>query len=325
MNTRYIVLLLAVVSVSLSGCQLSKFSREDLGNLNPIKRLAGKKKIAAEVEEFKDPARMAVIWSSSVYDKAGSGSVRGFGARIYFYGTEGEAIKADGELVVYGYDDDTENESLDADRKFVFERAKFQTHYSETGMGPSYSVWVPWDAAGGVRKTVSLVPIFVTGTGKRIQGGHSVNILNGTDPVTEEGIDNSISVLSESFHDDIDDGSKVVLAGGFDEIDSDVEESSRSATKSRTTSIKLNHSMKQRLSSRSSIDLNTRSARAMIESRKPPRRFSDKTDSVSTESEPTELGLNEVEPALAPKSDRENTKRLPASYDRVFGSPGVRN
>ena len=87
-------------------------------------------------------------------------------------------------------DDAKPKQGFAANRKFVFERDKFQTHFSESELGPSYSVWVPWDKAGGDLKTISLIPIFKSGNGTIVKGGQSVNVLPGKTPSETETAEN---------------------------------------------------------------------------------------------------------------------------------------
>ena len=131
---------------------------------------------------------MAAIWKDSVFEKPGSASVRGFGARIFFYDVDNQAVKADGELLVYGFDDSNElkADNSKADRKYVFQADKFQSHFSETDLGPSYSVWIPWEKVGGFRKTITLIPVFKTADGRVLKSGQSMNVLPGRNPVTKD-------------------------------------------------------------------------------------------------------------------------------------------
>ena len=143
---------------------------------NPVESLAGKKQKPGD--EMSPPETMAVIWNFGVYEKPGSPSVRGLGGRIYFYDADNNPVIAEGELTVYGYDEDNGTQAK-PDKKFVFRESEFQTHFSESALGGSYSVWVPWDKVGGYRKTVTLLPIFKTKDGRLIQSEQSINLLAG--------------------------------------------------------------------------------------------------------------------------------------------------
>ncbi len=142
-----------------------------------------------ESTEPAEPTSFAVLWKDSVYEKPGSPSVRGFGGRVFIYDANNEPIKAEGELIVYGYDEsNTAREDSGADKKFVFPSKQFQRHYSESDLGHSYSVWVPWEKVGGVRKSITLIPVFKTASGKLIRSGQSINVLPGKKPASTDNV-----------------------------------------------------------------------------------------------------------------------------------------
>lgn len=190
---RYPLLIIASVlaAVATTGCQSNKFPQP---NLEPIKEFLN---IETGEEEIKPPVRMAVIWKDGVYEEAGQNPVRGLGGRVFFYDEDNRPTTADGELIVYGYDDSKENsDSNAADRKFVFRAERFQNHYSKTDLGDSYSVWVPWDEVGGVRKTVSLIPVFKTTDGKLIKAGQTLCMLPGAPPAVVENSEPELKLKS---------------------------------------------------------------------------------------------------------------------------------
>lgn len=147
------------------------------------------------------PASMAVIWKDSVFEKPGVPSVKGFGGRMFIYDANNEPIRAEGELIVYGYDESKsehkEEHYAGADKKFVFPREKFQQHFSQSDLGPSYSVWVPWEKVGGIRKSITLIPVFKTADGRILRSGHSINVLPGKKPESSQVVDAS-GVISNS-------------------------------------------------------------------------------------------------------------------------------
>lgn len=193
MNKPLLILIVTIAATALSGCQATKWSKESMRNLNPLKHLAEDKDAPSETE-FVEPVRMAVMWSDGVYDEVGKPKVAGFGARIYFYNADDVPVKVDGELSVYGYEDEKQQSGHSADRKFVFRQSEFQSHFSETSLGNSYSVWIPWEKVGGLRKSISLIPIFKASTGKVLRGDLSVNVLPGIDPETNEVIRSEIKI-----------------------------------------------------------------------------------------------------------------------------------
>ena len=147
---------------------------------NPLKAIQGDKP-----DETFTPDSMVAIWKASVFEKPGQKSVRGFGGRFYFYDAQNEPVRINGELTIYGYDDDkhksTETtEHAKADRKFVFKADSINTHYSESALGASYSFWVPWDEVGGEAKTITLIPVFKSPDGKIPEAKPSTIRLPGT-------------------------------------------------------------------------------------------------------------------------------------------------
>lgn len=110
----------------------------------------------------KPPGRLIATWSDAVLNTAGRRSTRGFAGRVMFYETEGDKpIVVNGSVTVYAYLDGTEqDEHVVPVRKYVFPAEKFQEHYSEGNLGPSYSLWLPWDEVGGIQQQVSLIARF---------------------------------------------------------------------------------------------------------------------------------------------------------------------
>lgn len=165
-----------VMLVGLAGCQ-------SLRSPTVFSRLAAP---ADEEVEFAQPHRLAVIWKdSTIPGYSGSKPVRGFGGRVYFYDAKDEPIRVDGDLVVYAFDDSKYDASGDApksrmpERKYVFRASELQQHFSQTKIGPSYSVWVPWDEVGGEQVSVSLLPMFKPVNGQIINSGQSLAVLPG--------------------------------------------------------------------------------------------------------------------------------------------------
>jgi hypothetical protein len=128
------------------------------------------------------PATMAAIWKETAIEHPGSLPVRGFTGRIYFYDKVDQPITIDGELTVYGYDDSQTSQNNVPDRKYVFPAREFASHYSKSHLGHSYSVWIPWEKHGGLRKSISLVPVFKTNDGRIIQGTLANLMLSGRAP-----------------------------------------------------------------------------------------------------------------------------------------------
>lgn len=135
-------------------------------------------------EEYQTPESLAVIWAPEVLNVPGKPATRGFGGRIYFYNAKSQAIPVDGELVVHGYRTTDEKKSaeswrVEADKTFVFTAEQLTTHFSPSQLGASYSIWIPWDAVGGYREQITLIPTFKSADGKIVQGAPARVFLPG--------------------------------------------------------------------------------------------------------------------------------------------------
>lgn len=127
------------------------------------------------------PARLVSTWTDTILNVPGQQSKRGFGGRIMFFTREGkEPVPVDGQLVVYAYDESDGNPSTaEPTRRYIFPAAQFVKHQSESSLGPSYSVWLPWDEVGGSMKNVSLIARFEPRGGPLIVGDQTSHLLPG--------------------------------------------------------------------------------------------------------------------------------------------------
>jgi hypothetical protein len=151
-------------------------------NTEKIRDSAGfKPKEERLAEEFGEPVRMAAVWTPDLLTTPGTAPTRGFGGRVFFYNNRNETIPVQGELVVYGYDDTdpSREKKRRADQRFPFSSEKFSSHFSEGELGASYSVWAPWDQHMDQHRIVTLIPVFTTKSGRRIQGAPGKAVLNG--------------------------------------------------------------------------------------------------------------------------------------------------
>lgn len=169
--TRY-SLLLGVLLLSTAGC---KTTFTTLAEKIPFTPQYNAAKVRSE-----QPVRMALIWTEALLSLPGKPTTRGFGGRIYFYNQDNKPVTVTGEFVVNAFDDTIEAEGTgQPKRKYVYTTKQFSRHYSKTRIGDSYSIWLPWDAAGGQRREISLLPIFKPEAGSVIVGNQSRNILPG--------------------------------------------------------------------------------------------------------------------------------------------------
>lgn len=128
------------------------------------------------------PTKVVAMWTDTICTIAGQVPSRGFGGRIYFYDTDpNKPRKVKGSLVVFAFDEtDRAPTNTKPDRKFVFTQEQFEKHYSQSALGHSYSVWIPWDDVGGPQKEISLLVRFTTEEGALVVGDMSRVLLNGT-------------------------------------------------------------------------------------------------------------------------------------------------
>jgi hypothetical protein len=321
MTYRICLLLAMTACLGFSGCAISNSLRPSSKNSqwNLFSKSNDSKKEKSDDSPL--PQTMAAIWKDSVFEKPGTPSVRGFGARIFFYDEDNQAVKADGELIVYGFDDSNElkADNSKADRKYVFQVDKFQTHFSETDLGPSYSVWIPWEKVGGFRKTITLIPVFKTSDGRVIKSGQSINVLPGRNPIRQTA--KTRTRLNSG-------GPSGVSQAGFvsSELDSDGNsaecevqqaalEDQQTYNRIRTSTIKLTPNLASQLAkpAPSTAGVNRGSYRQSTNDRS---RFS-KSNVAGESTDATTHQENDFQPpADAPGESTRSTR------PRVFGSPG---
>ena len=172
------LLLISMISFSLVGCQRLSESARKLDDSMPWNA-----EQAARRHHENSAARIVAIWSHDVLSTPNNGAVQGFGGRMYFYNRRQEAVKVEGQLIVYAFDDTgttaTNHNQRNPSRKYVFREDKLESHLSESELGPSYSFWIPWQKLGGDERKISLVPVFIPKDGEIINGLFSKVVLPG--------------------------------------------------------------------------------------------------------------------------------------------------
>ena len=68
----------------------------------------------------------------------------------------------------------------------MFPREQFARHESQSKLGPSYSVWIPWDEVGGAQKHISLIARFEPHEGPLVVGEHIRHLLPGINSIAEQ-------------------------------------------------------------------------------------------------------------------------------------------
>lgn len=127
------------------------------------------------------PHRLVSTWVDTVKHTPGQMSERGFGGRILFFNKEStEPVAVEGQLVIYAFDESEGDPTrVEPTRRFIFPAEQFAKHQSQCQLGPSYSVWLPWDKVGGPLKNVSLITRFEPKGGPLIVGDQTSHLLPG--------------------------------------------------------------------------------------------------------------------------------------------------
>ena len=167
------VLSLSILSIS-TGCTTLATGKSNSKDAWSITKLWKK--------EYQIPQKMVTIWTHDVLASAHAAPTRGFGGRVYFYNEKSQPIPVEGELVVHGFEEKPgvlREYTTQSDKRFRFTPEQFTAHYSESDLGASYSVWIPWDGVDGARKEITLIPTFRAGNGQLVQGAASKLVLPG--------------------------------------------------------------------------------------------------------------------------------------------------
>ena len=138
-------------------------------------------KVFDREEPIAEPNTVAVVWTTAVMEKEASRPTRGFGGMVTFYGEDKKKpVRVDGQLTVYAYENlSHEHDDSTPDRKYIFKPEQLKKHYGEGTVGPSYSIWIPWDEAGGPRQEIGLIVRFDSIEGKTVMGKPTHNVLAG--------------------------------------------------------------------------------------------------------------------------------------------------
>ena len=142
------------------------------------------KKSQVKESKYGQPSRMVVIWTPDVLSTPGKPATRGLGGRIYFYNNQNKTVPVEGQLVVYVYDEELQEhkESKVPNRRYGFTPEQFSKKYSESNLGASYNVWIPWDTQGSPLKRLQVIPIFTSVTGHHVMGKETSAVLHGPKP-----------------------------------------------------------------------------------------------------------------------------------------------
>ena len=139
------------------------------------------------------PKRIVSTWTDAVLHQSGKPPQRGFGGRLIFYGNDDEKpVTVDGQLVIYAFNESnrepTDNKPT---RRYVFPPEQMARRMSKSEIGPSYSIWLPWDNAGGTQTEVSLIARFEPKVGPIVIGEQARHLLPGEAPSKIGIVDNT--------------------------------------------------------------------------------------------------------------------------------------
>lgn len=140
-----------------------------------------------EPEPYPTPVKLAATWAPDTLSTAGKRPTRGFGGRLFFYDQKSRPVPVEGDLTVTAYvpsDNPTEPTKV---KRFGFTKEQLTKHYSQSDLGASYSIWIPWDVDGGNVQMITMVPSFKSEQmNVPIQGSATAVMLPGTTPNAEE-------------------------------------------------------------------------------------------------------------------------------------------
>ncbi len=137
-----------------------------------------------EPEPYPNPTKLAVTWTPDTFMQTGGTPTRGFGGRLFFYDEKVRAVPVEGELTVHAFAENPDG-SVGEVKRYHFTKEQFTNHFSQSDLGASYSIWIPWDAVGGDQMRISLVPSFRTEAGRMVQGESALVGLPGRRPMNE--------------------------------------------------------------------------------------------------------------------------------------------
>lgn len=187
MNKKIVWMLLATITTL--GCQTPKFQ----GGSSWFNRKEKPEVAAAETPDESEtgkPVKIVAVWKDGTLDANGK-RVRGLAGRVYFYDAAEKAVRVEGSLSVYGYEESglTISDKTEADKHFAFREHEMQSHYSESDIGASYSFWLPWDEVGSYAKGISVLPILRTADGRLVRGELASAALPGPkEPISETAV-----------------------------------------------------------------------------------------------------------------------------------------
>ena len=256
------------------------------------------------------PDRILAVWSDTVLHQPGEPGLRGFGGRLFFYlGDNKDPIEVDGGLAVYVFDaDKLDPHAPSPERKFVFTADQFASHKSNSDLGCSYSIWIPWDEVGGPSQRLSLVARFEGRNGGTVISQPTIKLLPGTS--------HKVSIRQETSSTDHSlvptEGSSLRQVG-FDESPSPVATHRRSPEPNRSTpfTIDLPPSFYQRhlLGNASNADPTDSPVPPSMSSDSPPSEPRSAARGESTRDQESERSTPSIAPSTTRNSAGDRTRQ----------------
>lgn len=139
------------------------------------------------------PVRSVVaFWTEAVIERTSGPPYRGFGGRLLFYPADmSQPVKVQGTVVVYAFDEDLPPpENLKPVRKYVFTNEQLQDVYSESKLGPSYNLLIPWEEFSPQARRISLIVRYIPDNGP--------SVVSEQVKVFLPGLDNSMLLASHN-------------------------------------------------------------------------------------------------------------------------------
>ena len=172
----------SLLALTPTGCSTIPSQSKESGSL--LDRLPWSNK-EEEVVAYPNPVKVASAWTADTLVQTNRTPTRGFGGRVFFYDEKSRPVPVEGTLIVHGFDDSATDQTQGV-KRFEFTPEQLTRHFSQTDLGASYSIWIPWDAIGGEQKRISLVTSFKTDEGKTVQGIPATMVLPGVSSQTAE-------------------------------------------------------------------------------------------------------------------------------------------
>jgi hypothetical protein len=173
-------LLLISLLLSSTGCSFRKGERWKFAGWD-IRKAVG---MAPSKPAPETPTRLVTTWTEAVLNRPGETPQRGFGGRLAFFKNGNEdPVRVEGQLVIYAFDESGDDPyKTEPTKRYIFPADQLAVYESESTVGPTYNIWLPWDEAGGVERKVSLIARFEPKDGAIVVGEQTRHLLSGTSP-----------------------------------------------------------------------------------------------------------------------------------------------